>query len=58
MSLLIPINLAIEDDLSEAVLRRILQTRYVWVSVTNEVDLAISKRRYVDSTMPQRGCPT
>ncbi len=28
MSLLIPINLAVEDDLSEAVLRRILQTRY------------------------------
>ncbi len=28
MSLLIPINLAVEDDLSEAVLRRLLQTRY------------------------------
>jgi len=28
MSLLIPINLAVEDDLSEAVLMRILQTRY------------------------------
>ena len=29
MSLLIPINLAVEDDLSESVLRKILQDRYV-----------------------------